>query len=102
MQTISRRERRSEAAKGRSRIDPACSPELRREIDAVLASAISGRSFEFRASDTVERVFQRTIPEVYAIAEREGFVLSFDLPEMTRQALSRGIIAYSIKRRVLN
>jgi len=100
--TFSRSERRRHQALASKRIDPACSVDLRRAIDAALAGAISKRRFEFRALDTVESVFRIAIPEVYAVAEREGFVLSFDLPEMTRDALSRGVIAYSIKRRVLN
>jgi hypothetical protein len=100
--SFTRTDRRRQQSLAAKRIDPACSLELRREIDAQLATAISKRRFEFRAGETVERVFRSAIPEVYAIAEREGFVLSFDLPDMTPQALSRGIVAYSIKRRGVN
>lgn len=100
--SFTRADRRRQQSLAAKRVDSACSPELRREIDAVLASAISQRRLEFRPGDTVERVFRVAIPEVYAAAERNGFVLSFDLPDMTPQALSRGIVAYSIKRAVLN
>ena len=100
--TFSRAERRRHQALAGKRIDPGCSHELRRAIVAALAAAISKRHFEFRPLDTVESVFRTAIPEVYAVAEREGFVLSFDLPEMTREALACGVIAYSIKRRPLD
>jgi hypothetical protein len=100
--TFSRTERRRQQSLAAKRIDPACSRELQGEIVAALASAISKRRFEFHSGDTVEHIFRVAIPEVYAIAEREGFVLSFDLPEMTPQALARGIVAYSIKRRAVN
>lgn len=100
--TFTRTDRRRQQSLAAKRIDPACSLELRREIDAVLASAISQRRLEFRPGDTVERVFRGVIPEAYAIAMREGFVLSFDLPDMTPQALARGIVAYSIRRAALN
>jgi hypothetical protein len=100
--TFTRADRRRQQSLAAKRIDPACSLELRREIDAVLASAISQRRFEFRPLESVESVFRTAIPEVYAVAAREGFVLSFDLPDMTPQALARGIVAYSIRRAALN
>jgi hypothetical protein len=100
--SFTRADRRRQQSLAGKRIDPACSLELRREIDAVLASAISKRRLEFRPGDTVEHVFRSVVPEAYAVAAREGFVLSFDLPDMTPQALARGVIAYSIKRRPLN
>jgi hypothetical protein len=100
--SLTRADRRRQQSLAAKRIDPACSLELRREIDAVLASAISKRRLEFRPGDTVERVFRSIVPEAYAVAAREGFVLSFDLPDMTPQALARGIVAYSLQRAVLN
>lgn len=100
--TFTRADRRRQQSLAAKRIDPACSMDLRRDIDAVLASAISNRRLEFRLGDTVERVFRTTIPEVYELAARSGFVISFDLPDMTPQALARGIVAYSIKRAVVH
>jgi hypothetical protein len=94
----SRAERRREQAKARRRVDPACPPELRRQIDAVLASAIAKKRFEFHPTDTVDGVFRREVPAPFAVAAEAGFRLSFDLPEMTPQALARGVIAYSLTR----
>jgi hypothetical protein len=100
--TYTRADRRRQAALAAKRIDPACSRELRGEIAAAIASGISNRRLEFRPGDTVDSVFRVSIPEVYAIASREGFVLSFDVPDMTPQALAQGIVAYSIQRSTAN
>lgn len=94
--TFSRADRRREEAERRRRIDPLCPPALVREIDVALAAAVAGKPI--RAGEKIESVTKRLCPEIYEAAERQGFVLSFKLPENTHAALIRGIIAYSIKR----
>lgn len=95
-----RAERRREQAKRRERID--APKEIEDRIRAEIASAIAKRHFEFFRGESVDAVFQREISHVFEFAQRDGFVLSFDVPEMTPQALTRGVIAYSLKRRPLN
>lgn len=97
-----RRERRAHEARARKRVDASASAELLREIDAYIASAIGNRTLQFFPGDTVERLMQREAPLAFAAAERAGFALSFDLPDMTKQALGRGIVNYSLTRRPLN
>jgi hypothetical protein len=98
--TFSRADRRREEAKTRGRIDPACPRELRRDIDVKLASSIGGRSFF--AGETLADVVKRECPDIFEIAAHQGFVLSFDLPENSHEALKRGVVAYSLKRQRLN
>lgn len=98
--SFSRAERRRELAQRAKRVDPSCPPELIREIDATMAAAIVGK--QIRIGETIGDVTKRLCPEIFAAAERQGFVLSFRLPQNTHEALTRGIIAYSLKRRALH
>lgn len=98
--SFSRAERRAEAAKQRQRIDPSCPPELVEEVRVGLAASIVGQGVYI--GETVGAFVRRVCPGIFTTAERQGFVLSFDLPENSIQALARGVIAYAIKRRPLN
>ena len=53
---------------------------------------------EFLVGETIGNLVKRECPAIFSIPERAGFVLSFDLPENTSDALAQGILAYSIKR----
>lgn len=99
---ITRAERRSEAAKRRARIDPSCPAELVRAVDVKLATLLAGKALRFNPGDDVASVFTREFPELFALTEAEGFSLSFKLPETSREALARGVVGYTIKRRTLN
>lgn len=98
--TFSRQQIRREERKSAARIDPACPPELNREISVTLAGAIAGR--EFLSGETLGDLVKRECPLIFSIAERAGFVLSFDLPENTSDALARGVIAYAVRKSELN
>jgi hypothetical protein len=106
---VSRGERRREKkARERARalrhrlIDPTCPDDLLKDIHARLAAGIARQRFEFHPGETVQSVFARELADLFALAERNGFVLSFDLPENSPQALRMGFILYSIKRARLN
>lgn len=100
--TRARAERRREAAKSRSRIDLAWPVDLDERLRCELASSIANRRIEFRRSDSVHSLMAREFPALFAIASDAGFILSFDVPENSPQALGRGVIGYSIKRVALN
>lgn len=100
--SITRAERRAEAAKKRSRIDSACPPDLIRTVDVAIATTIAGRRISYRAGQTVAGVLSPLLPQAFAAADAEGFRLSLDLPDNTFERLARGLIAYSIKRKALN
>ena len=91
-----RAERRREWSKRAARIE--APPEVDGRVREQIATAVSNRRLEFRPGETVQAAFVRMLPELFAFARALGFVLSFDLPEMTPAALSRGVIAYSLKR----
>jgi hypothetical protein len=100
--SFSRAERRREAALRRSRVDPACSADLVREIDVKLAASLAGKHLTFCRSETVADVLARECPDLFAFVEGRGFVLSFAVPENTPQALGRGVIGYTVRRKALN
>lgn len=99
---VSRAERRAEASKSQSRLDPAWTPAFDERLRGEIASSIANRRIEFRRFETVQAMMHREFPSLFEFASDRGFVLSFDVPENSPQALSRGVIGYTIKRVDLN
>jgi hypothetical protein len=92
------RERRRAAELRARLIDPACPEELAQKIHAQIGAQIARRSFEFHPGDSVHDVLMRDLPELFAIASDQSFVLSFDHPENSPVALSLGHLIYSVRR----
>lgn len=70
--------------------------EARRQIALKLATSIAGKPAY--KGETIGDLIGRYCPDIYDIAEREGFVLTFAIPENTHAALKRGVIDYLIRR----
>lgn len=83
-----------------SRVHPACPPEVRRQVDIVLATSLSKKPVY--PGETLADVVARYCPQVFEGPAAHGFELRFDLAENTHHALSKGRLAYQIRRRPMN
>lgn len=73
------------------RID--CPPELYAKLSATLQLAIAGRRIFGRALPALVR---QHAPEIFAMADEEGYRLVVDLPRNTHEALARGEIWFDV------
>lgn len=88
-----RSERRGEFAKRAARIS--APPEIENKVREQVAVSVR-RAWHFRPGDTVQAVFARELPGLFSFARNLGYVISFDVPEMTPHALARGVLAYTL------
>jgi hypothetical protein len=73
------------------RID--CPPELYARLSARLQFAIVGRPIFGRALPALVR---QHCPEIFGLAEQEGYEFVVDLPENTHDALARGEVYFDV------
>jgi hypothetical protein len=82
------------------RVHPACPAQVKRDVDVMLATSLSGKPFS--AGETLVDVVARICPQIYQLPAAHGFELRFDLEENTHHALTKGRLAYQIRRKPVN
>ncbi len=82
------------------RVHPDCPAEIKRQVDVMLATSLSGKAFY--AGETLGDVVLRYCPQIFEVPAAHGFELRFDLAENTHRALIKGRLAYQIRRKALH
>jgi hypothetical protein len=82
------------------RVHPDCPPDVKRQVDVTLATSLSGKPVY--ADETLGDVVTRYCPAIFEGPAAHGFELRFDLAENTHHALTKGRLAYQIRKKPLN
>jgi hypothetical protein len=82
------------------RVHPDCPAEVKRDVDVMLATSLSGKPFF--AGETLADVVKRHCPQIFDGPAAHGFELRFDLEENSHHALIKGRMAYQIRRKPSN